>query len=232
MFRHLRLICFDLDNTFWPIEPVIQAADRAVQEWLHMTYPALAAATSAAALREARFELARQNPEQAYDMTWLRIEALARCADAQGLSMAIGREGFEVFIEARHRVEFYADVQPALQLLGRKYRMATLSNGNADMRRIGLAHHFEFTLNAATLGAAKPDPRVFQKVLDLSQLAPAEVLYVGDDPDHDITGPKKLGLRTAWMRRDPSRQLPVGVQPPDLVLATLADLVSELQSPL
>jgi putative hydrolase of the HAD superfamily len=228
MFSQLRLICFDLDNTFWPIEPVIRAADDAVQRWLEARYPALAATVSPALLREARFELARQRPEQAHDLTWLRIEALARCALALGLPAAVGREGFEVFIAARHQVEFYPDVLPALDVLGRSFRLATLSNGNADMRRIGAAERFEFSLNAGSIGYAKPDPRAFQKVLAASGCQPAEVLYVGDDPDHDIAGPQRVGLRTAWMRRDPARDWPAEFTAPDFVLATLADLVSAL----
>lgn len=228
MFSQLRLICFDLDNTFWPIEPVIRAADQAVEQWLEAQYPTLAAVVSPDLLREARFNLARQHPDRAYDLTWLRIETLARCALGQGLPAAVGREGFEVFIAARHRVEFYPDVLPALDVLGQSFRLATLSNGNADIERIGAARHFEFSLNAGLIGYAKPDPRAFQKVLDLSGCQPTEVLYVGDDPDHDIAGPQKLGLRTAWMRRDPARDWPAGFTAPDVVLATLADLVNAL----
>ena len=228
MFSRLRLICFDLDNTFWPIEPVIRAADQAVQQWLEARYPTLAAVISPALLREARCELARQHPDQAHDLTWLRIEALARCALAQNLPAALGREGFEIFIASRHRVEFYPDVLPALDVLGQYFRLATLSNGNADIRRIGVADRFEFSLNAGLIGYAKPDPRAFQKVLDLSGCDPMEVLYVGDDPDHDIAGPQKLGLRTAWMRRDQSRDWPEGFTAPDIVLATLTDLVNAL----
>jgi FMN hydrolase / 5-amino-6-(5-phospho-D-ribitylamino)uracil phosphatase len=229
MFSQLRLICFDLDNTFWPIDPVIRAADQAVEQWLQVHYPALAAVTSPASLREARFDLARQHPDQAHDLTWLRIEALARCALAHGLPATVGREGFEVFIAARHRVEFYPDVLPALEVLGRNFRLATLSNGNADIRRIGAAQRFEFSLNAGLIGYAKPDPRAFQMVLDLSGCHPTQVLYVGDDPDHDIAGPQRLGLRTAWLRRDQARDWPAGLTAPDVVLATLADLVSALR---
>jgi FMN hydrolase / 5-amino-6-(5-phospho-D-ribitylamino)uracil phosphatase len=228
MFRQLRMICFDLDNTFWPIEPVIQAADCAVEQWLQAHHPLLASASTAASLRQARMDLAQQRPDQAHDLSWLRIEALARLARAHGLPESVGHDGFEVFIAARHRVEFYADVLPSLEVLGRRYRLATLSNGNADMRRIGQAQRFEFTLNAATIGAAKPDPRAFQKVLDLSGCAAGEVLYVGDDPDHDIAGPQQLGLRTAWLRRDPGRDWPVGCTAPDVVVANLFDLVSAL----
>lgn len=228
MFRQLRLICFDLDNTFWPIEPVIQAADRAVEQWLQVHHPVLASVTSTASMRQARMDLAQQRPDQAHDLTWLRVEVLARLAHAHGLPESVGRDGFEIFSAARHRVEFYADVLPALEVLGRRYRLATLSNGNADMRRIGHAERFEFTLNAAVIGVAKPDARAFQKVLDLSGCDAQQVLYVGDDPDHDIAGPQQLGLRTAWLRRNPGLAWPAGFAAPDVVVANLFELVSAL----
>ena len=44
-----------------------------------------------------------------------------------------------------------------------RFRLATLSNGNADLAVIGLAHHFEVTLNAGALGCAKPDPRAYAR---------------------------------------------------------------------
>jgi FMN hydrolase / 5-amino-6-(5-phospho-D-ribitylamino)uracil phosphatase len=228
MFSRIRLLCFDLDNTFWPVEPVIAAAEQAVIDWLAEHHPPLVVGQDAASLRAARIALARQHPERAHDLTWLRTESLARLAQSAGRSADIGHQAFEVFIEARHRVEFYPDVMPALDLLGRKFRLATLSNGNADLERIGCAARFEFSLSAGGIGAAKPDARVFRTVLDRIGCAPDEVLYVGDDPDHDVLGPKQIGLRAAWLKRDPQRVWPLADIEPDLVLGSLGDLVSAL----
>ena len=94
-------------------------------------------------------------------------------------------------------MQFSFDVLPALDLLAKHYRLATLSNGNADLQRIGCAHRFEFNLTAGRIGVANPAAGAFETVLHLSGCAPQEVLYVGDDPEHDIAGPQRVGLRAA-----------------------------------
>jgi FMN hydrolase / 5-amino-6-(5-phospho-D-ribitylamino)uracil phosphatase len=47
-------------------------------------------------------------------------------------------------------------VLPALTRLGRRFRLATMSNGNADLAAIGLAKFFETSLCAREIGALKP----------------------------------------------------------------------------
>ena len=59
------------------------------------------------------------------------------------------------------QLEPFAEVIPALDKLKTRFRLATLSNGNADLGTIGLAHHFEVSLHAAALGCAKPDARAY-----------------------------------------------------------------------
>ena len=41
-------------------------------------------------------------------------------------------------------------------------------------------------------------------------------MFVGDNPEADIDGAKRFGMKAAWVRR--GRQYPAGLQPPDHVL--------------
>jgi len=62
------------------------------------------------------------------------------------------------------------------------------------------------------IGIAKPNPKLYQVALrDLGLDAPT-VMYVGDNPAHDISPPASLGMRTVWARRA-SRvpELPEGI---------------------
>ena len=90
---------------------------------------------------------------------------------------------------------------PALEQLQARFRLATLSNGNADLGRIGLASHFEITLSAGSLGFAKPDPRSYTALADALTLQPAEILFVGDEPHADVIGPRAAGMHTVWVNR-------------------------------
>ena len=93
-------------------------------------------------MRRAREELARREPHNAHDFTYLRTAALARHAREHGYDEAVAAHAFEVFLAARCEVELFADVLPGLTRLKGRYALATLSNGNADLGRIGLEHLF------------------------------------------------------------------------------------------
>jgi 2-haloalkanoic acid dehalogenase type II len=201
----VRAICFDLDNTLWEIEPVLARAERILTDWLERRYPQVRAAFLPADVQRMREALVAERPDQAHDMTFLRRETLKRVAAAAGLddrsACEIAQEAFALWHAARNQVTPYTEVVPALARLRRRYRLATLSNGNADLERIGLAHHFEVTLHAAALGCAKPHARSYECLAQALTLQPAEILFVGDEPHADVVGPRTAGMQTVWVNR-------------------------------
>jgi 2-haloalkanoic acid dehalogenase type II len=194
-------ICFDLDNTLWNIEPVLMRAERILADWLQLRYPRIPARFHASDIAEMRASLLREQPQLAHDLSWLRRETIARLGEAVGYEREMAHEAFGLWHAARNQLEPYADVVPALEKLKHRYRLATLTNGNADLSVIGLAHHFEVTLTAAALGCAKPDARAYAQLADALTLKPAEILFVGDEPHADVEGPRTAGMQTVWMNR-------------------------------
>jgi putative hydrolase of the HAD superfamily len=116
---------------------------------------------------------------------------------------------------------------PALDRLRERFRLATLSNGNADLELIGLAHHFEVRLHAAEIGCAKPDPRSYARLAELLTLRPAEILFVGDEPQSDVVGPRAAGMQTAWVNRG-RLEWPDALPAPDARIADLTELAALL----
>lgn len=224
----VRVLCFDLDDTFWEVQPVLRRAEARVRAFLEASHPELAARISLEDMIAARRELAAAEPEHAHNMTWLRTEALRRLAARHDHDPAIGDLAFAVFIEARHEVEFYPEVLEALPRLGRRFRLATLSNGNACVHRIGIGHHFEVTLNAEAVGCAKPQREAFLAVAERLGIPPAEMLYVGDHPDNDVRGAAAAGCRTAWINRRGAPWLAEFGPPPDLEVPDLEVLAQRL----
>lgn len=220
----LRAICFDLDDTLWHTGPAIAHAEAQLHRWLHDHYPRIAERWSLEDLRAARAELAAEAADRAHDFTWLRTESMLRHARAVGYPDGMAEEAFEVFFEWRNRVEPFEDVAPALSGLRGRYLLATLSNGNADLARIGLARHFTVSLAAGTLGVAKPARSAFAAIATALGCAPQDVLYVGDDPRVDVAGARAAGLRTAWLNRF-ARPWPAEIPPADLVASDLHELV-------
>lgn len=70
------------------------------------------------------------------------------------------------------------------------------------------------------VGLRKPDPRIFQLALERLNSRPEKSLFVGDNPEADIAGARRAGLRTVWMRN--SHWSPAG--PADAVCEQLSDL--------
>jgi 2-haloalkanoic acid dehalogenase type II len=226
-FGAVRAICFDLDNTLWEVEPVLLRAEGILADWLRNRYPRITERFSADEMLAMRAALLRAEPHRAHDLTYLRRETLARLAIAVGYDRDIAHEAFATWHAARNQCEPYRDVLPALEQLKPRFRLATLTNGNADLARIGLAPHFEITLSAGALGFAKPDPRAYAALADALTLRPAEVLFVGDEPHADVIGPRAAGMHTVWVNRS-GATWPDAVPAADASVDDLAGLVTLL----
>ena len=220
----MKVLSFDLDDTLWPVGPVIEAAERELFTWLQESHPAAVHGHSIGSLRALRERLASDTPAQAHDMTWLRHESLARLFAAAGAPPTHADDALEVFLVARNRVSLYPDARPALERLKHHYRLFALSNGNADLQRCGLADLFDGHITARGAGVAKPHPRIFDCLLREAGVAAAEVLHIGDDPHADVEGARRAGMQVVWVNRD-AKRWPEQLALPPRTLTTLADLV-------
>lgn len=224
---NIRAIAFDLDNTLWDVGPVIERAEVLMLDWLREHCPRITERISLEQMRVAREQVARQEPHRAHDLTYLRIAGLVRHARECGYEESMAERAFDVFFAARNDVELFADVEPALERLVERYPLATLSNGNADLTRIGLARFFTVRLNARQIGAAKPHPRCFERLARELDMSPHEILYVGDDPFLDVHAARAAGLGTAWMNRRKA-PWPSTIPAADLTVSDLSALAQLL----
>ncbi|HVV98376.1 MAG TPA: HAD family hydrolase [Rhodanobacteraceae bacterium] len=217
-------ISLDLDDTLWPVEPAIRNAEQRLDEWLRAEHPAVAAAWPIEAMRELRETLSRERPDLAHDFTAQRLLTLERAFASCGLGAHHVDAAFEIYYAARNTVDCYPDTRTALAALAARLPLVSISNGNADLARIGLDHHFRATITAREVGCAKPDRRIFDAACARLGIAAEHVLHVGDDPALDVAGARAAGFRTAWLNRG-------GVAwshgaPPDLALRDLDELAA------
>jgi FMN hydrolase / 5-amino-6-(5-phospho-D-ribitylamino)uracil phosphatase len=197
----IRAIIFDLDDTLWEVGPVILRAEHAMHEFLARSYPRVTGRHDLRSMREVRARMAVEHPAMRHDFTWLRLEALRHHAREASYPESMAAEAFEVFYRVRNEVTLYADVLPTLQTLAGRFRLFALSNGNADLGRVGLGHYFEAALAARDAGMLKPDPRIFELLLERAGLRRDEVLHVGDDPEADVEGARAAGVAPVWLNR-------------------------------
>ncbi|RPH43001.1 MAG: HAD family hydrolase [Burkholderiales bacterium] len=197
----LRAITLDLDDTLWAVGPTLVEAERVLGAWLGAHAPATAARLDAEARAAIRRELVAEDPGRAHDMSWLRREGLRRAMRRYGDDPRLADDAFEVFLDARQRVTFFDDVLPVLERWAGRYRLVAVTNGNADVARVGLGRLFSAAVNAHVFGCAKPDPRLFHEACRLAGVAPEATLHVGDDPELDVVAARRAGLQAAWLRR-------------------------------
>ena len=223
----VRAICFDLDNTLWDVWPVIIRAEQKMYDFLAQRYPRVVATMTLEMLRSAREQTAAAYPQMAHDFTFLRKQTLRDHAREFGYAEAMAEEAFDAFIQARNEVDLYDDVLPSLEQLRSRYRLFTASNGNADLAKIGLAHFFERTVAARHVGALKPDPAIFHKVIEGTDLQAADVVYVGDDPHLDVEGARGAGMQAIWIDRQ-GVEWPGEIAPPAHTIRSLTELAQLL----
>ncbi len=219
-----RIISLDLDDTLWPVAPVIAGAEAALCAWLEERYPEAARGQDVDSMRAMRLRIAAQFPERSHDLTFLRRRALAAQFAAAGHAESLCDEAMEVFHAARNRVELYDDVRPALARLRAGYRLFAVSNGNADLQRCGLGDLFDGHVTAIAAGAAKPDARIFAALVELAQVSAADVMHVGDDPLADVHGARQAGMQAVWLNRGGARDWPAALAPPARTISTLAEI--------
>lgn len=225
--RPIRAITFDLDDTLWDIWPIIARAEECLHTWLTEHYPQIPAQFSALELRRLAGEVAQTYPEMAHDRTRLRKEALGLAARRAGCADFCAESAFAVFYAARNEVVLFEEVLPVLERLARRYTLGALSNGNADIRRVGLSHLLTFAISASDAGAAKPAPAMFEAACLRLGVAPDQIVHVGDDPENDVSGAARAGLRTVWVNRS-GKEWPGGQQA-DAEIKTLEELESLLE---
>lgn len=225
----VRAITLDLDDTIWPIAPVMIRAESVLDAWLRQHAPRAAERFPIEAMRELRDRIAAERPDLAHDFTQQRRLTLEHMLRETGEDLALVAPAFDVFFAARCEVEHYADSEKALARLAARVPLAALSNGNADLQRIGLMPLFRFQLGAREHGRAKPDASIFHAACTRLEVEPAQVLHVGDDIEMDIVGGARAGLRTCWINRE-GRQWPHAELRPDLEFTTLAALADWLDT--
>jgi putative hydrolase of the HAD superfamily len=113
------------------------------------------------------------------------------------------------------RFEPFADVVPGLRALReRGLRLVVASNWDCSLPEwlagAGLWELLDGAASSAVVGAAKPDPAVFEAALEIAGAEPGEAVHVGDSLDNDVAGARAVGVRAVLVRRE--GEPPAGVE--------------------
>lgn len=198
----IKLITLDLDNTLWPVHDVIRRAEKASFDWLSATHPEISQQFDIQALITLRKKLVQENPDYLHNLTALRKAALLHTFRNAGMSDVEASKqtdiAFLVFHEARNQVEMFPDVIAVLEQLADDYQLGALTNGNADLKKIGIAELFSFYHSSESIGRRKPEPDMFMAALASSGVKAHEAVHLGDHPEEDVRAAIQHGFHAIW----------------------------------
>jgi 2-haloalkanoic acid dehalogenase type II len=126
----------------------------------------------------------------------------------------------------------YPDAVEALPEIQARWKTGVLSNADEGylyplLERIGWK--FPVVLSSEEVGAYKPLPAAFERVLDDLGVGAGEAVYVGDTLYDDILGSRGVGMRSAWINRYGASRDSL-MPAPDFEIHSLAELPALLEA--
>lgn len=203
---NLRAVLFDIDDTLFSTTAF---ARRARQN----AVTAMVAAGLDVPAEEVERELDEVLREFSsnYDHHYDKLLQRLRPSGIPGVNPAlVVAAGVAAYHDTKFReLEPFDDVVPLLDSLRRAgCRVGIVTHGWTQKQaeklvRLGLVDHLDSDaiFISDQIGISKPNPKLYQAALKELGLPAAEVMYVGDNPVHDIAPPASLGMVTVWSRR-------------------------------
>ena len=224
----IKLLTFDLDHTLWAPENALAGADKEMYAWLTQHYPQVTELYSPQALTDYRLALAAQNPQLAVKVSAMRIEVLRLVCLEAGMNAEqaddVSKQAFSIFYHHRSNIEFYPDALETVTELAQDYPLIALTNGNADLKLIGIDHLFKAYFNADGVGTAKPSPEMFLAALEYAQVKAENCVHIGDCPVNDVLAPKRVGMKAVWVNAAQDQWPHASEATPDAVITHVREL--------
>ncbi len=198
----IRAVSFDLDDTLWPLMPVILKAEKDTNKWLIENYPGVEKLLNSEEMIQIRNDLISKQKNLAYQLSKLRELMLIQLGIKSGYTKKeaeiMASKSFDIFYSGRNDVTLYDGAKEVLGELKNKYTLGVITNGNADIEKIGISHFFEFNISASQINIGKPDPRIFEEARIKTGLKAEEICHVGDHPINDVEGSYNFGMKPIW----------------------------------
>jgi 2-haloacid dehalogenase len=163
------------------------------------------------------------------DFDQVTRDAFRSTAASLGLDLRPAETGL---LDAYRKLPAFAEVSEALVRLAEQgHRLVAFSNGVAASLKALLTHArllppLTDIVSVDEVKTYKPSPEVYRHLVARGGRPPEETWLVSSNA-WDVLGAKSAGLRTAWVRRAAHLHWEdAGIGDPDLVVSTLADLVT------
>jgi putative hydrolase of the HAD superfamily len=134
--------------------------------------------------------------------------------------------------ERRARQRLFTGTSALLRELAKNYHLGLLTNGAPDLQREKLSHSgleplFSAVIISGDHGIGKPQPLIFQKMLDQLRVSASEAIMIGNSLERDIAGAHASGIASVWMDLGVEEEKELGLF--DFRITELSELLAILQ---
>lgn len=109
-----------------------------------------------------------------------------------------------------YEVSLYKDVKTSLKKLSANYKLGLLSNTTMwtdfDHDQLGIGDYVNVSILSCRIGMVKPDVEIFNYAQKITGLDAQDLLYVGDNIEHDIRPALRANWKAVLLCRDKSIQ--------------------------
>lgn len=111
---------------------------------------------------------------------------------------------------ARKHFVLFPSLIETLTRLKEHYRMAIISDAQwvfaePEIKMLGLDKFFKPKILSSRFGFKKPDVRLFNRAMRRLRVKPEDSVYIGDNPQKDLLGSKRAGMRFILFSLDSKR---------------------------
>jgi putative hydrolase of the HAD superfamily len=215
---HIKAIGFDLFNTLFTIEP--SALEQAVER-LTLSLNMSGISVEEGSFKKAHLEAAlrfiaeaRRDGRETHNRFWISAALLSQGYKVEPDDSRIAAAVNAYFSAFMGRCHLIPGTIEMLEILKGTYRLGLLSNFTHPpaireiIDSLGLTPHFDIVLISGELGYRKPHPLVFQQLMRELGVRSDQLIYIGDDPEPDITGARHVGIRPVWFTYVRDNKLP------------------------
>ena len=219
--RGITLVSLDLDDTLVDSDAVAEVRIRAALAVARQLVPDI---------DPVRAELALSEGVHANPVVVGRMPAFLATLGIDPKTetgQAIRAEYNRVLID---ELEWIEGARDALLRLRERFTLAIVTNGPPEMqwpkvRKFGIESLVDHIVVSGDVGHHKPDPRIFEVLLERAGVSASVAAHVGDSIHSDIAGARAAKLTAIWYppkKREPDE---IGEHEPDAIIDRLEDLL-------
>lgn len=136
----------------------------------------------------------------------------------------------------KENIELYEDFKLILPELEKNYNLYVVTDELLEIQKeklkaLNVMDKFKGIISSTDVGKVKPNKEIFEYALKVTNSRKEETLMIGDNPYRDIEGAKKVGLKTALIKRGRYYYYPIEKEnEPDIIIKNYLELSNKIKA--